>query len=153
MLLCHACMAYETCVFTKGYLSPKAVMLHIIFAISTSIVGVVNSKKFSPGGRFSTDFRPKVTDEPKICLALKVSVTTPQGFFDLTCIIKLISQPPTSKPLCSSRLRPKKILGWSVTFGLKSVEKRPPRANFFELTTPINQRQIRVWDRVLFNHV
>ena len=33
-------------------------------------LGVVNSKKFALGGRFSTDFRPKVTDQPRIfCLA------------------------------------------------------------------------------------
>ena len=28
-----------------------------------------------------------------------------------------------------------KILGWSVTFGLKSVEKRLPRANFLKWQT------------------
>ena len=34
------------------------------------VVGVVNWKKFALGGRFSTDFRPKVTDQPRIfCLA------------------------------------------------------------------------------------
>ena len=38
--------------------------------IGSSAVGVVNSKKFALGGRFSTDFRPKVTDQPRIfCLA------------------------------------------------------------------------------------
>jgi len=30
----------------------------------------------------------------------------------------------------------RKMLGRSVTFGVKSGEKCPPRANFFELTTP-----------------
>ena len=29
-----------------------------------------------------------------------------------------------------------KMLGRSVTFGSKSVEKRPQQGNFFELTTP-----------------
>ena len=32
-----------------------------------------------------------------------------------------------------------KILGWSITFGAKSVEKRSGLENFFELTTPIEQ--------------
>ena len=32
-----------------------------------------------------------------------------------------------------------KILGWSVTFGPKSVENRSELDNFFELTTPSNQ--------------
>ena len=38
---------------------------------------------------------------------LKVSVTNPQGFFDLSnfYITKLISEPPTLRPPCSSRLR------------------------------------------------
>ena len=36
----------------------------------TLSLGVFNSKKFPLGGRFSTDFRPKVTDQPRIfCLA------------------------------------------------------------------------------------
>ena len=30
------------------------------------------------------------------------------------------------------------MLGRSVTFGPKSVEKRPQQGNFFELTTPTN---------------
>ena len=40
---------------------------------------------------------------------LKASVTDPQGIFDSSklYLIKLISQPPTSRPLWSSRLRPR----------------------------------------------
>ena len=75
---------------------------------------------------------------------LKVSVTNPQGFLYLSnyyiLIIKLILQPPTLRLQCTVQLQieiKQKMLGRSVTFGVKSVEKRPPRANFFELSTPI----------------
>ena len=68
---------------------------------------------------------------------LKVSVTNPQGLFDLSnfYISKLISEPLTLRPPCSSRLRPnKKCLVDQLLFAVKSVEKHLIRKNFFQLT-------------------
>ena len=109
-------------------------------------IGVVKFFKVPLGGCFSTDFRPKVTNqvkanEPKDFLfglnlelhsGLKVRGSeinfikyklvkskNPRGFVIPTlkvrifymsnfCIIKLISDPLTLRPLCSSRLRSNK---------------------------------------------
>ena len=43
------------------------------------------------------------------------------------------------------------MLGRSVTFGPKSVEKRPQQENFFELTTPITQRFLVSWRELCKN--
>ena len=41
------------------------------------------------------------------------------------------------------------MLGRSVTFGPKSVEKHPQQGNFFQLTTPIDYRQVSFGKEVL----
>ena len=42
------------------------------------------------------------------------------------------------------------MLGRSVTFGPKSVEKRPQQGNFFELTTPIVGYRLNRLDEPVF---
>ena len=69
----------------------------------------------------------------------KVSVTDPQGIFWFEQLLnnKVDFRASDFEDAVQLQIEAKqKILGWSVTFGLKSVEKRPPRANFFPLMTP-----------------
>ena len=52
-------------------------------------------------------------------------------------INKVDIRPPNFEATVQLQIKNKqKMLGRSVTFGPKSVEKRPQQENFFELTTP-----------------
>ena len=72
--------------------------------------------------------------------AFKIGITNTRGIFYLSnfYITKLISQPPTSRPLCSSRLMPnKKSLFDQLLLGSNLLKNVRPGQTFFELTTPM----------------
>ena len=74
---------------------------------------------------------------------LIVSVTNPQGIFDLSnfYLVELILEPLTLRSAEALQIEDKqKILGWLLTSGAKSTEKHPGLENFFELNTPTSRR-------------
>ena len=85
---------------------------------------------------------------------LKVEVTNPRGFFDSSnfLLIKLISDPLTLRPLCSSRFRlNKKCLADQLLLGqnlLKNVLNRKTFLNWrpLILKEKTNERQCLAWN-------
>ena len=121
-------------------------------------LGVVNSKKFCCWKRFSTDFGPKVTDLPSIFHLTSIWSSTAASKSEAPKSTLLYKSCSNKKNLLllynkidfgasdfevAVHLQTEakwKMLGRSVTFGPKSVEKHFQRGTLKNLTTPIRDK-------------